>query len=439
MIDYLALPAAREVRGTVNAPPSKSATNRAFALAALSGSAVEIVRPLESDDTEALLRCLEAMGARVKPTERGVLIQGPLSGTADREVVLDARESGTAARFLTALAAAAPGRFLLTGSSRLRERPIRELVAALRSGGARIGFAGEDGHLPLTIVGGALRPGRITVDASRSSQFVSSLLLAGVAVEGGLEVEARGQIVSAPYVVMTVEMLKAFGHRVTAEGVAATTHGAQAGASLKVARGSGPVDRYEVPGDFSSALPLLAAAGVAGGELTVRGLTCPSRDADALALPVMERMGLRVEAGPEGLRASRSRVALRPVTARATHYPDAVPVLAAIAAFAPGQSRFEGIGHLRVKESDRIESLAALLLSAGAKAFAEPENLVVEGPLRERPDGGVRRLPTFGDHRIAIAAALLSLGRPGLLIENPGCVAKSYPRFFQDLESIVVR
>ncbi len=426
MTDYLAFPPAREVRGTIEAPPSKSATNRAFVLAALSEGAVEIVHPLESHDTDALLRCLAAMGATVQPTAKGVLIHGPLSGPADREVLLDAQESGTAARFLAALASAIPGRFLLTGSPRLCERPIGELVAALRSRGAEIGFAGEDGYLPLVVSGGTLRPGRVTVDASRSSQFVSAALLAGVAVKGGLEVEAPRPSVSAPYVTMTLETLRAFGHEVTE------------GTSVRVARGRDPIERYEIRGDFSSALPLLAAAGVAGGEVTVEGLAWPSRDADALALPIMERMGLSIEAGTWGLRARRCGAPLRAVTARSTDFPDAVPTLAALAAFASGQSRFEGIAHLRIKESDRIDSLAALLSTAGARSFADEQTLFVEGPVAPSRDL-IRRMPTFRDHRIAMAGALLALGLPGLLIENPGCVSKSYPLFFRDLESIVIR
>ncbi len=425
-MDFLAFPPARSVRGTVTAPPSKSATNRALLLAALTPSSVEIVRPLESEDTRALRRCLDAMGASIVVTGEGLRVGGPLGGKPGREIVLDAADSGTAARFLTAAAAAVPGRFRVAGSPRLCERPIGELVAGLRSAGARISYEGREGCLPLAIEGGGLRSGEIVVDAARSSQFLSALLLAAVAVDGGLALRAAGRIASEPYVDLTLEILRDFGHEVTGES------------ALAVRRGKSIVARYETPGDYSSALPLLAAAGAAGGDVTVTGLRFPSCDADAGALPALEAMGVHLRASPRAVTASANREALTPVSVAATDFPDAVPALAALATLARGASRFEGVGHLRLKESDRLASLAAIVASVGGRAEADEDTLTITGP-PERGAAGVARLPTFGDHRIAMAAGLLSLRLPGLLIENPGCVAKSYPGFFRDLESVAVR
>jgi 3-phosphoshikimate 1-carboxyvinyltransferase len=423
--DYLVIPPAKEVRGVIDAPPSKSATNRAYVLAALSDEPVEIVRPLESEDTVALERCLRAMGARIERLANGLRIGGPLSGPSGREVALDAGESGTAARFLTALAAVTPGRFLVTGSARLRERPMGDLVRALQALGASIEFRGEKENLPVSIAGGEVSAPRVTVDASRSSQFLSALLLAGAAREGGLEVDVTGPIASAPYVAMTIEALRAFGHD------------ANEGSPFRVFRAARPVSRYEVSGDYSSAIALLAAAGAAGGAVVVRRLRWPGADADARALPVLESMGLKIGAKDGSVSAAREGKLL-PVTVRATDFPDGVPALAALAALAEGESRFEGIGHLRLKESDRISALESLVTAAGGQAGSEGDTLVIGGPL---PAAGSRprRLPTSNDHRIAMAAALLSLARPGFLIENPGCVAKSYPGFFRDLETVIVR
>ena len=198
----------------MTAPPSKSATNRALILAALSET--------ESRDRTAArvgghagARALpDGDGREIAPSPLGLRVRGPLSGPEDLEVTLDAEESGTAARFLAALAAATPGRFLLTGSARLRERPIGELVRALRSCGARIEYAGEPDHLPVRIAGGSLRSGRVAVDASRSSQFLSALLLAGPALPEGLEVSSESGVASAPYVATTLECVRAFGHEV---------------------------------------------------------------------------------------------------------------------------------------------------------------------------------------------------------------------------------
>ena len=424
-MDYLALPPALSVGGTLAVPPSKSATNRALLCAALTETRVEILHPLESEDTAALRRCLTAMGASMETTAQGLAVSGPLRGDPAREIVLDVADSGTAARFLTAVAAAVPGRFLVTGSPRLCQRPIGELVAALASAGARIVDRGSAGCLPISVEGGALRSGTITVDASRSSQFLSAILLAGVAVEGGLSVRASGSVASAPYVTMTLETLRELGHE------------ALEGELLRVARGKTVRTPFRTPGDYSSAIPLLACAGAAGGEVTLTGLRWPSTDADAGALPVLQSLGVRIEATASQVRASAERNDLRPVTVRAADFPDAVPALAALAALAPGQSRFTGIAHLRLKESDRLAALASLLSLSGATAVAEEDGLTVTGPAR--PADGVVRLPSFRDHRMAMAAAILALRLPGILVEDPGCVAKSYPHFFSDLETIVTR
>lgn len=409
-------------------PASKSATNRAMLLAALGDEAVEIVRPLESEDVAAISRCLSAMGASISRTAEGVRVRGPLNSRGAERVVLDAGESGTAARLLTAVAAAVPGRFTLTGSDRLRERPVGDLVAALRGAGARISCSGADGFLPLEIEGGTLSPGAsIRVAAARSGQFLSALMIAGAARDGGLVASASGAIASVPYVRLTAAMLREFGHSVE-----------ESGGAFRVARGHTAISRYEPAGDWSSAVPMLAAAAVAGGMVRVDGVAWPSRDADAAAAGVLESMGVSISAAGGGVAASAGRGALRAVSVSAADFPDAVPALAACAAFARGESRFSGIGHLRIKESDRIDALVAILNEAGAQAAGEPDALIVHGGAPAAP-AAARRLRTRNDHRIAMAAGLLALAVPDVLIENPGCVAKSYPAFWRDLDSLAVR
>jgi len=424
--NFLAFPPARSLRGAVRVPPSKSATNRALLLAALTGAPVEIERPLESDDTRALLRCLSAMGASIGTGPDGLRVEGPLAGDPAVEVELDAGDSGTAARFLVAAAAAgARGRFVVGGSARLCERPMGELVAALRGAGARIEDRGRAGCLPVAVEGRTLRSGEIVVDASRSSQFVSALLLAAVAVEGGLRVRTAGAVASMPYVATTLEVLREFGHHV------------DAGPPISVRRGERIAGRYAVPGDYSSAVPLAAAVGAAGGEVTLSRLRWPSGDADAGAFPVLARMGVAAAAASGGLRVRASREGTRPATADAGGFPDAVPSLAALALLADGESRFTGVGTLRLKESDRLASLEALAAAVGGRAVATEDALVITGPAR--PSAGAARLPTFRDHRIAMAAGILASRLPDLLIEDPDCVAKSYPRFFRDLEALAQR
>ena len=407
-------------------PASKSATNRALVLAALSETDVTLAGPLDSDDTRALRRSLAQMGARVEEVPEGLRVGGPLGlPPSDTIVVLDARDSGTAARFLTAIASATAGAFRVTGSPRLRERPFGELVTALRALGADVEEEGRPGCLPLLLRGRPLSSGAVSVDAARSSQFLSAVMLLGAAGES-LEVAAAGAIVSRPYADLTLESLGAFGHSVEGDG------------PWRIRRGGRTPPRYEIPGDFSSAVPLLAAAGVCGGEIRLEGVALTSSEADARAVPVLREMGLEVEAAADGggILARSRRGGLRPVAALASDFPDSVPALAALAAFAPGESRFDGIGHLRWKESDRLAALAEVLTRAGAETIAAETSLLVRGGAVA---GDLARLPTFGDHRIAMAAAILSVGRGRLLIDDPDCVAKSYPRFFADLDSLCVR
>jgi 3-phosphoshikimate 1-carboxyvinyltransferase len=203
-----------------------------------------------------------------------------------------------------------------------------------------------------------------------------------------------------------------------------------------VRRGARVTPRYETPGDYSSAVPLAAAALAAGGEVLLEGLRVPSEDADARAMPVLEAMGVAIERGAGALRIRAERAALRPADAAATAFPDAVPSLAALAMLAPGRSVFSGVGHLRLKESDRLAALVALAESAGARAEASEDALVVEGPANPPH---VVPAPTFRDHRIAMAAGILALRLPGVLVEDPDCVAKSYPRFFRDVEALARR
>jgi 3-phosphoshikimate 1-carboxyvinyltransferase len=423
--DFLAFPPPRRLSGRIRVPPSKSATNRALILAALADSPVELVRPLASDDTRVLLRCLERLGATFTPTPEGLRTGGPRRASGSGEIRLDAGDSGTAARFLLAVAAALPGRYVLDGSARLRERPMGELAAALRSAGAVIEARGAEGFLPLAIEGGRLRSGEVRVDASRSSQFVSALLLAGVAVDGGLRVRTDGEPVSAPYVASTLEVLRDFGHAV------------EEGAVITVRRGAAAPERYATPGDYSSAVPLAAAVGAVGGDVRLEGLRWPSADADAAALAVLEQMGMSVERDAAQVRVSADEGPPRAIAVEARAFPDAVPSLAALAILAPGTSVFSDVSHLRLKESDRIASLAALARAAGSEATAQEGQLTISGPASATLDA--RRLPTFRDHRIAMAAGILSMRLPGLLVEDPGCVSKSYPDFFRDLERLAIR
>lgn len=413
----IALPTVAGFRRRVRLPPSKSFTNRALLLAALSPRPFLLREPLDCDDADSMMGALRACGVTFQRTAEGILVS---AGTvAPGEIVLDVRDSGTACRFLTAYAASSPsGTFVLTGSRRLRDRPVDGLVDALRSLGADIEYRGQQGYPPLLIRGRSLRGGEAAIDAGRSSQYASALLLVSPRLPEGLSLRLEGRVVSRAYLATTVEALSSVG--IAVEG---------SEKRFRVAPGSA-LRRFElrVPGDLSSAVPLAAAVAIAGGEIELTNLDWPSQQADAPALTVLEEMGLTLRSRPGGLVAS-GRVR-RPVRTEASGFPDAVPALAAVAAHVEGESVFSGVENLRIKESDRIAAILDLLSASGRAAEYGGGILRLRGG--EPSAGAPPMFPTRSDHRIVMAAALLCLRRGGL-VENPRAVAKSYPAFFDDL------
>lgn len=403
---------------TIAVPASKSHTNRALILAALAPGEFFIRGLLDCGDADALIASLRAAGARLEKGPGGCRVV-PAGSAPREEIVFDVRDSGTAFRFLTAFAATRGGlRATLTGSERLCRRPIGPLVEALRRLGACIEYRGHEGFAPLRIVGRELAGGTIEIEATESSQFASALLLAAPRFPEGITVQLLGEPVSRAYLSTTVETLRAVGIGVSEKG-----NEFSIGPGAKISR-----PEYSVPGDYSSAVSLAAAAAVAGGELTLTNLLWPSEQADARAISVLEAMGASVEPIPEGLRI-RGR-ASHPLTVVATDFPDAVPVLCAVAARLGGDSSFAGVAHLRFKESDRIAAIRDMLGAAGVEAGEQ------DGTLRVHGQGSVRAglpvFPTHGDHRMVMAGTVLALSSGGL-VENPGAVSKSYPRFFDDL------
>jgi len=417
-----AIPSVPEIRGRIRVPGSKSHTNRALLLASLASGPVRVRGALECGDADSLLACLAAAGASIERRPTEILVTpGPPPGSP---VVLDARDSGTACRFLAASASASPGLDVtLTGSPRLCERPIGPLVDALRRLGADIAYLGRDGFPPLAIRGRALEGGEAAVDASSSSQFASAILLAAPRMRDGVRLRLEGKEVSRAYVDTTLEVL-------SLAGVGCRV----AGASIEVPPGPIRMDEIGIPGDFSSAVPLAGAVAVRGGELELENLPWPSRQADAAAFSVLEEMGVAVEPARGGIRVSgRGK---KPVAADAAGFPDAVPVLCAIAAGIPGESVFSGVEHLRLKESDRIEAIRGMLGAAGAASAAGEGEIRVGGPAAGRACDPV--FPTRSDHRIVMASTLLCLEGGGF-VEDPDSVGKSYPGFFRDLFRCILR
>lgn len=419
--ERVTVPAGRTVAGSAQPPGSKSLTHRAYALALLSRRPVEIVRPLDAEDTRLFAAALGDLGFRIEHRGESVIVTP--SGRDPRRAEIDCGNAGTLLRFLVALLATVPGEWTLDGTPRLRERPVGPLADALAELGAEIEWRGVPGHAPLVVAGGSLAGGRARLDAGESSQYLSALLLAGQRAPAPLEVEVAA-LVSAPYVDLTVDLIHGHGGVVERPepGLWRTEPSALTGG------------RIEIEADLSAAAYPAAAAALAGGGILVRGVRLDSRQGDRRLLDLLREMGARVEAALGGVRVDRGE--LFAIDADLSDIPDQVPTIAAIAPFARGTTTIRNVAHLRLKESDRLAAMAAELGRAGAEVEERPDGLVIPGIWAgASPPADPVTIDPHDDHRIAMAMAIVGLRRQNLSIAHPEVVAKSYPAFFAALDS----
>lgn len=398
-------------------PGSKSLTNRCLLVAGLAEGTSVLDGLLRADDTEAMADCVTQLGAEViidhgsgRAEVRGTSGRLQATGTAQ------ARQSGTTARFIAPVLAVAPGPWFLDGDPQLRARPMGDLFGALRDLGARVDEAGVPGHLPASIKG-PIRAGPVTISGVTTSQFLSGLLLAGPLLGAELTVRVVEGLVSRPFVELTVSVMRRFGATVSSgpDGFQVTPGGYRA-------------EEVAIEPDAAAATYFFAAAAVTGGRVRVPGLGAASAQAEMSFPRLLSSMGAEVTIGADATEVC-GRGPLRAVEADCVDFSDAVPTLAVLAAFADGPSRITGVGFIRTKESDRIGALVEELRRCGIEAGEEPDGLVV-APGQPRP----ALVHTRGDHRLAMAFAVLGLVVPGIVIDDPGCVAKTFPDFFATLE-----
>lgn len=374
---------------------------------------------LDADDTRATVEGLSALGFGTRILGTRWEIEGR-GGTVPGGGSVWLRESGTSLRFLTAVAGIGVRSSRLDGSDRLRDRPVRELAHALSGLGARL-LMSAGGGLPLEAGGAALHGGRVRLPSRRSSQFASALLLIGSRLRGGLEIAMTPPAVSLPYVELTARVLGEFGVEVkrTSE------------LSWRVIEGDYHGRDYPVEGDHSSASYFLAAAAVVGGRVRVEGLDPDSAQPDARLARILDRLGCAVQSGPGWVEVEGSG-RVPPFDLDLSDSPDLVPTLAVLALFSEGPTVMRGIGHLRFKESDRLELLARNLGHMGREATASGDSLRVSVPADLR--GAV--IETDSDHRIAMAFAVAGLRLEGVTIDDAGCVSKSNPGFWRDFAEL---
>jgi 3-phosphoshikimate 1-carboxyvinyltransferase len=428
------------LEATVSVPGSKSLTNRALVCAALAEGVSTIEGALVADDTEAMASALRALGADIVPgpadpegggvlAPASLIVTGTGGDLAPGPLELDLRLSGTASRFLLPVVALGSGRYRLDGRPPLRARPMGPVLAAIEALGARVEPHGPAGHLPVTVAApGHLTGGQLDISGDTSSQYVSGLLLAAPYCREGLRVRVTTRLVGRPFVDMTVAVMAAFG----AAGAAVADNAG--GSVFTVLAGRYRRTRYRVEPDASAASYFLAAAAICGGRVTVEGLGDTSLQGDTGFADLLAAMGAGVERSADATTVigPAHLVGLGDVDLSAM--PDMAQTLAMVAVFADGPTRVRGIGFIRGHETDRIAATVRELRRCGVDAREEPDGFVVHPGISHSS-----RVRTYGDHRMAMSFALLGLRVAGIEIEDPDCVAKTFPGYWDTLDRLRAR
>jgi 3-phosphoshikimate 1-carboxyvinyltransferase len=423
---HLDLAPAARAAGTVRLPGSKSISNRALLLAALADGVTSLGGVLEADDTARMLDALRALGVDwTRSGEGEYAVRGVDGAFPVRRAELFLGNAGTALRPLTAALALTGGTYRLAGVPRMHERPIGDLVDALRTLGAEIGYLGRAGYPPLEIrpAGRGVRDAT-TVRGDVSSQFLSALLMALPLAGRPVAVDVAGELVSKPYVEITLDLMRRFG--VVLERNGWRRFAAPAGARYRTP------GRLEVEGDASAASYFLAAGAIGGGPVRVAGVDESSIQGDVRFVEVLRAMGAAVAFGPGWIEV-RGRRPLRPIDADLNHIPDAAMTAAVLALFADGASTIRNVASWRVKETDRLAAMATELRKVGARVEEGPDFLRVEPPARLLP----ATIDTYDDHRMAMCFSLVALGGVAVRINDPACVAKTFPDYFQAFAELV--
>jgi 3-phosphoshikimate 1-carboxyvinyltransferase len=440
-MSQLTLGPVRNLRGELHLPGSKSLSNRALLLAALAGGRTSVDNLLFADDTERMLSALARLGVRVdvdraalRATVDGI---GGAFATGEARIALDLGNAGTAVRPLVAVLCFGHGRYHVDGTARMRERPIADLTDALASLGAHITFAGSPGYPPLDIDAAGLDGGRVGVRGDTSSQFLTALLMAAPLARTPLSIALGTELVSKPYVDITLATMSRFGIDVAVSGGSVGRAGdGGAGQCFTVPLGTyRSPGRFLVEGDASAATYFLAGAAVAGGPVRVHGIGRHSVQGDVAFVDVLRRMGAGVVVADDWIEVRRGAAnRLAGIDADLNHIPDAAMTLATLALFADGPTRIRNVGNWRVKETDRLAAMATELRKLGAAVDEGADWIAIEPPARLRSAA----IDTYDDHRMAMAFSLAALGGVAVTINDPECVGKTFPAYFEEFARLAV-
>lgn len=410
----------RHLDAAVQMPGSKSYTQRALVIAALAEGTSYLRNALLSEDTQYLMEALRALGAQILVQGDDVIVNGTGGRIANPGKEIRLGNNGTAMRFLTTLVSLGQGDYTLTGDPRLRERPLKPLIEALRAMGVDV-QSREGGFPPVTVRAAGLPGGRAVLRDIESSQYISSLLISAPYGAADTVLTLEGRIPSLPYVEMTREAMAAFG--IVAVKEASDRYTAGRGAYRGV--------KYKVEGDASSASYFFLAAALCGGRVRVENINPRTLQGDIGFLDILENLGCRVLRGDHVIEVQGGTLKTGESVFAMGDMPDMVPTLAVLAAVRPGRTVIRNAAHLRLKESDRLAAPVAELRRIGIEAAEKEDGLVIEGG---NPHGTV--IETYNDHRMAMSFAVLGLVVPGMRIKNRDCVNKSFPGFWKELDKL---
>ena len=398
----------------ITVPGSKSYTHRMLIASALSNGKCCIYNPLKSEDTILTKCALQKMGIQIIEKEGSFLVHGT-SGSINRcEEVINLENSGTSMRLLTSVAALGTGQYILSGSNRMGERPIQDLLNSLNSLGVKARSLNNNGCPPVEIQGRKIPGGKVSIDCHVSSQFLSSLLLIAPYTVNGMEITVSKGPVSRPYIDMTIDIMERLGIDIEREGYNFfNIPGKQVYTS----------GEYMVEPDCSQASYFWAAAAITGTSVKVKGISLNSSQGDVRFVEILKKMGCRITYDNNGITVTGGN--LSAIEADMSDMPDIVPTLSVIAAFAKGTTRITNVAHLKEKESDRLGSVAAELKKIGICADATDDGLIIKGGQTHGAE-----IDTYNDHRIAMSFAIAGLITPGIFIKNEKCVEKSFPNFW---------
>ncbi|NPV11859.1 MAG: 3-phosphoshikimate 1-carboxyvinyltransferase [Ignavibacteria bacterium] len=402
-------------------PPSKSHTNRALILAALTDGISIIKNHAVCEDTIYMIRALKKLGVKFEEKENELIVHGTGAKFNKKKVTLFCGNAGTTFRFLTALSIFNDGEVILTGSKRMLERPIGDLVDALKQLDVKV--ESNNGYPPVKIYGGSFKSTQIKINAKKSSQFLSALLLIMPVLGKDFIINLEGVLPSLPYVKMTIQTLKDFGTKIYHENF--QRFYLKENLKLKSAK-------IIIESDASSATYFLGSAAVLRKSIKVNGLNKKSTQADIKFIHVLQKMGCKVEWGKNFVRLSGKK--LKGISVDMNDAPDSVPALAVVSLFAEGKTLIRNIENLRYKESDRIQALANELSKLGAIVRTGDDFLEIN-PIKNYKPAVIK---TYNDHRIAMSFAIAQLKIPEIQIKNPECVKKSFPNFWKEFNKMRV-